>query len=112
MVSEIFGALLSNGHQVRPDVAVDVGHGRGLRQVAATGWATSPGLTWASQGIQAREGGPDVVAVVAQAFAQGGQCRIQLDGVDLVQYVGQRLEQRVHLGAARRRRHRGAVAQR
>ncbi len=45
--------------------------------------------------IQPRKSGAEIVAIATEPFGEGGERRIQIDRIDLVQHVGQRLKQRI-----------------
>ena len=85
--------VVQNAREVGAGVGIDVRDSGGATQILLQRrkFRVEP----AQVGVQPGHRGTQVVAVTAQPFGQSGQRRVQVDGVDLAERVGQRLKQRV-----------------
>ena len=95
MVSLMRGRVLEDLGEVRSGVPVDVGHHRGLLEILLKRRKLRVQLLQIV--IQACHQGAEVIAVTAKALGERAQRCVQMHRVDLVQYICQRLEQRIDL---------------
>src|SRR6185312_11843881 len=100
------GNIVQHGDQIGRRLTVDVSHCRGLLEVGLQRRHLRVDLRQVL--VQSGKCRAGVVAVSAQSFRNGRQRGIEIDRVDLVQQVDQRLEQRVDLELHRRSRYLGA----